>query len=277
MELKNLGTTGVLARAATQPNSTGRELGRIASSLLPSENASASRDWLLAQPTVRAADEALCRSLTSTLSVTPQIENRGMFPPNGPSYTIATKCSFKVGDESKIPAAISKIQSAMTPGEDRQLSEWLALLQAATAHRSGTEGSAAAGYAVYLSTLRQYPADVAKAACEKLARGKPGAGVNWFPTLAELIDTCDILAAPRKVMLVGLAAYTPPVTQQRHKPTSADRANVASDMAKFRAAMDAAKPPRPISAQLPPVQAKVGEGGVSAELLAMVRFEDEPE
>lgn len=184
---------------------------------------------------------------------------------------MAVRCEFHVANDAGRKAAIDKTRLAMTPATDKQLSEWLSLLQAATAHRADSESATAAGYAVYLGALRRFPADVAKAACERLARGNPRAGTNWFPTLAELVDECEILASPRQVMLAALEHWKPaqPVSKRGH-PTKAERER-ALEMAKdFGAFIDAEKAKRPKAPDLPPIQAKVDETGVSDELRAVL-------
>lgn len=129
---------------------------------------------------------------------------------DGPAYRVTVGCDFNIGDEGNIPAALDKIEQAMTPATTEQCEGWLVMLQAATARRTDSEMTSAAAYNLYAAELRQWPADVAKAACERIARGRPGhSGTNWFPTLAELVSECERHAATRKAMLAGLKRYSP--------------------------------------------------------------------
>lgn len=97
----------------------------------------------------------------------------------------------------------------MTPAEPDQVEGWLIALQVATAGGKRSEESVEAAFNLFSAALRQYPADVARDACQTLAVGK------WFPTLGELTGACDRLAAPRRVMLQGLKAWRPKTERER--------------------------------------------------------------
>lgn len=261
--------TGAL-EAVTQRSSAGGSPGTTALSKSVSASAETARDWLLRQTNPAEADAALARSLTSTLGVTATLRTEWRFPQSGGSYPVVTGCAFKVDDEANIPAAIAKIEQAMTPATLDQCEGWLVMLQAATARRSDTDATAAVQYALYASELRQWPADVAKAACLSLARGKPGlSGPNWFPTLAELAQECETLAGPRHIMLARLKCWKPPEPERIPtargipEPTEEEKARVrqmAEDgLAKLKAAAEEAKPNK--ARDLPSIAGKPAEGG----------------
>lgn len=264
-------TTGALA-VVTQRASVGHERGTTGSSksLIASEGTA--REWLLRQATPEAADAALLRSLTSTLSVTARPETEWRFPEGKPAYSIVRGFTFDIADREQIRAALDKISQAMTPATPEQCEGWLVMLQAATARRADTEATTAVSYALYASELRQWPADVAKAACERLARGRPDqSGTNWFPTLAELVAECERLAQARRSLFVCLQREMakPAVEQQpRREPTSGERVAVhrmaqeAMVLLQERAAVSKAvtRPPPPSTAGKP------DEGGLTPQM-----------
>lgn len=97
----------------------------------------------------------------------------------------------------------------MTPAEPEQVERWVIGLQAATAGGKRSEEGAEAAFDLFTTALRQYPADVARDACQILAVGK------WFPTLGEVTAACDRLAGPRRTMLQGLKAWKPKTERER--------------------------------------------------------------
>lgn len=99
------------------------------------------------------------------------------------------------GDEANFESALAKVRSAMTPPTKDQAEEWLVLLQAATAGARRSEAGSMITLALYSGALARYPADVAKAACETLARTS-----RWFPVLADIIEHCERLSTPRRLM-----------------------------------------------------------------------------
>jgi hypothetical protein len=244
----NSGITGAL-EVVTRRSSIGRELGTTTSCSSPIVAPEVARDWLLRQLNPEATDAALCRSLISTLGVTAMPKTEHRFPADGAAYRVTIGCSFDIHDEAQIPAALDKIEQAMTPATPEQCEGWLVMLQAATAHRAGSGATSAVAYSLFAAELRQWPADVAKFACERIARGRPGqTGANWFPTLAELVAECERLASNRRAILSALQRYVPPpaphVNDMRFSdgPGAHDRATVRrmaeEACAKLRAAPD---------------------------------------
>lgn len=273
--------TGQLERVRALQSSAGTEPGRTVALRSPTESAETARDWLLRQVNPEAADAALCRSLISTLGVTatPRIEHR--FPPNAPAYRITTGCDFAVEDPVNIPAAIAKVEQAMTPATTDQCEGWLVMLQAATARRTDSEATTGVQYALYAAELRRWPADVAKAACETLARGRVGhVGTNWFPTLAELAQLCDQLASPRRVMLARLQHWTPPVERAPTargipEPTEEEKVAVrkmaADALTKLRSDTEAAS----LKPALANTAGRVDEGGLTQAMRDLIARQEQ--
>lgn len=271
-------TTGALA-VATQLSSVGPRPGTTGSSTSLTVSDETARDWLLRQQNPEATDAALCRSLTSTLGVMASPRTEWRFPQDADAYRVTVGCSFEVVDEALIPDAIAKIRQAMTPATTEQCEGWLVMLQAATARRADTEATSAVAYSLYAAELRQWPADVAKAACAKLARGKGGkSGTNWFPTLAEMAAECERLASPRQVMLYALERRTPdPLPHPNDRrlgsgPSEDEKARV-HQMAeearhRLREAADRAKPHR--RADMPPTAGKTDETGITQEMRELI-------
>lgn len=131
-----------------------------------------------------------------------------MFPPSGGFYDVAVGCDVSVIDGANIPAAIDKLEAAMTPAQADECEDWLTMLQAACARRNDSEEGASVALDLYTAALRQYPADVAKGACMQMATRR---GTNWFPTLGELLQICDTLAGPRRAMLSALKRPAKPM------------------------------------------------------------------
>ena len=154
-----------------------------------------------------------------------------MFPPSGGFYEVAVGCEVSVMDPASIAPAIEKLEAAMTPATADDCEDWLTMLQAACARRNDSEEGASVAFDLYSAALRQYPADVAKAACMGMATRR---GVNWFPTLGELLEQCDKLAGPRQAMLAALKSprLAPPEPVNRKPQTEAERrAFVAATLA----------------------------------------------
>jgi len=238
------------------------------------------RDWLLAQPSPQVADEALCRSLTSTLGVMASLKAEGRFPNDAPAYRVVTGCEFEIADRENIPAAIAKVRQAMTPATQDQCEGWLVMLQAATARRQDSEATSAVAYALYTAELRQWPADVARAACERLARGKTGStGPVWFPTLAEVYRECDRMGSTRRVMLSALERGAPspqlpfPSARGRPEPSESEKEIVHRSAQEVAAALRATAEAqvRAARADLPSIAGKPDETGLTPEMRELMQ------
>jgi hypothetical protein len=184
---------------------------------------------------------------------------------------------LEIASHDQIPAAMHKVAQAMTPATADQCEAWLVMLQAACARRADSDVTAAVAYSLYAAELRRWPADVAKAACERLARGKPGhTGPNWFPTLAELVAECERFAAPRRALYASLERWAPkreyvPTARGIPEPSDQEKASVRrmadEALAELRAAAEARKPKR---AELPSIAGKPDSTGLTPEMRSLM-------
>ncbi len=196
------------------------------------------------------------------------------YPPDGSYYSVTMGFNFRLDSGASLKPAQEFLQGALTQPTLHQAQGWLAILQAACAPRQTSEATAAVALSLYSRTLMEYPADVAKAACMSLARGK-GEGVNWFPTLAEVINECDKLFTNRQMMIRDLPDYEPrppnvPLPTPRHMEDAGeqierDRQAVKLMLEEFRASR-----PRPVRKSLPAAHGAVGPGGITPEMRALL-------
>jgi hypothetical protein len=191
--------TGALEQVRQRQSSIGQPYGATGSGRSVTVNEPEARDWLLAQIGPEAVDAALCRSLTSTFGATVRLHSEGRYPEDKPAYRVITGCSIWVPDSQDTEAVRAAIDAAMTPPTKDQTEGWLVMLQAVCARRSDSEALQAVAYELYAGALCGFPADVARSACERLARGTPGQTV-WFPTFGELMDECESLCETRHAM-----------------------------------------------------------------------------
>ena len=141
----------------------------------------------------------------------------------------------------------------MAPPTVEQAEEWLAMLQVATARRAGSDVFDTVALAVYSGALVRYPADVARAACWDLARGK--GAVAWWPTLSELLGVCDRLVSTRLCMLAALEraeeragfGLSGVVPVPRKMPTAEERNAQAGEARAWAAGVRAAAKERRVS------------------------------
>lgn len=110
---------------------------------------------------------------------------------------------------ANLPEAIAKVEAAMAPASREQCEDWLVMLQAALAGAKRSDAASAITLELYAATLRKFPADIAKRACEALATRRRKGGA-WFPSLPELIAECEDRGAERQAMLNALRAWKPP-------------------------------------------------------------------
>lgn len=204
--------TGSLVLEPEAAKPTGQQPGRAGS--VVSVTADRVVGWLLAQPSVAEADKALRTSVRSSLGVEVTVEREGRFPENGPAYYVGAGCRLTVADPAQVPAAIAKIEAAMSPARREQCENWLVMLQSALSQGKRSQASMAVALELYSGALGRYPADVAKHACEALAT-RPRKGGAWFPSLPELIAELDGLASERLSLLAALRAWRPPSESAR--------------------------------------------------------------
>lgn len=212
--------TGAL-EAVTPRSSPGGSPGTIGSSTSLSVNVETVRGWLLAQPSVEAADEALRISLQSSLGVAVGLRTEGRFPENAPAYRVTVGAVLAVTNAENLPAAISRIESSLVAPTKTQAEDWLVMLQAACAGGRKSEMGQMVALELYAGTLTRFPADVAREACQALAL-KPRDGATWFPTLAELNSECERRTMPREAMLRALKTWRAPTEAEVLKAKAYD-------------------------------------------------------
>lgn len=127
-------------------------------------------------------------------------EDEWRFPPDGKPYKVPVRCLVG-GPQENRPAALAKLEAAMIGAEKRQLQEWVAVVQVATAGGRRSEVTATLALAVYVDALSKYPADVARTACNTLQTT-----AEWFPPVAGFVSLCEQLVAPRRSMIAALRA-----------------------------------------------------------------------
>lgn len=189
MSLENIGQIAL----AALPESTGRELGKPGSAI----SLDSARRWLLDHKP-EDVDRALRTSLRSSLNVGLQPHEEMKFPVEGGYRTELVAYSVSDAD-GNAGAALDRVQAALTPARVEQIEEWLAILQVATAGAKRSETGSLVALTLYAGALTQFPADVAKAACEHFTFHS-----KWFPVLADLIEHCERLANPRFKMTEAL-------------------------------------------------------------------------
>lgn len=214
----------------------------------------------------------MCRSLISSFRITAKTRREWRYPENEQPYPVVVGADVVVPVDVKPDDAADAVSRCMSPAPDQMLKAWMVRLQAACAQRPGSEASAAAQYTLYVSELRKYPADVAKASCERLMRGKPGEGTRWFPTLGEVIDICEDLVLERRMILESLQDRQQPVIAPKEtrrafvgKPAS-DKNAVNRMLEEYNAKMTDYRASRPTPPQLPAMSGRVDETGITAEM-----------
>ena len=87
----------------------------------------------------------------------------------------------------------AKIEAAMQPADDRRIEGWLAELSVITIRRAGDAFSEELRLDAYAKRLREYPADVTRAALLDHSW-------KFWPSWSELADVCDTLVMERRVL-----------------------------------------------------------------------------
>jgi len=205
---------------------------------LPSLTESEARARLAKPPaeTDKTLDQWLRLSLGG--DVKRQTENR--YPAEGGYYHELRGVSVANLTPDNRAKAAQAYRLAMTPPTREQAEEWVAMLHAATAHRSEGEGGMEVALDLYANALRQYPADCARQACMNLATRRQSP--NWFPTLSELMMEADDISQVRRLTCENLErTFGSPMdhTQRiEHDPRAAREAKEAERKriaAEFRA------------------------------------------
>lgn len=200
MQRLSFETTGSLRPVLRPESSTGPGPGTTGSSVTVMADEEVARGWLLAQPDPAAADKALLTSLASSLGVEVTVETELRFPVGGGFRALAVGARVLPGSNAEnLPLAAARMRGALTGPTKDQAEDWLVMLQAATAGGRKSEAGTAVALELYAGCLMRFPADVAKAACMKLALT-----ATWFPTLAEMNATCEALASSRRLLAHAL-------------------------------------------------------------------------
>lgn len=127
-------------------------------------------------------------------------ENR--YPAEGGYYSVLKRIGVSGIAPANRAKAAETYRLAMTPPTRDMAEEWVAMLHAATAHRTEGEGGLTVALDLYANALRQFPADCARQACLNLATRKQTP--NWFPTLSELIVEGERLSEERRLIAESL-------------------------------------------------------------------------
>lgn len=175
------------------------------------------RAWLLAQPSPEAADKSLLTSLQSSLGVGASFRTELRFPTDGrPAYSVTTGCGITLSEEASVPAAIQRIEGALTPPTRDMAELWLAMLQTACAAGRRSEAGSMLALELYSGALMRFPADIAKQACENLALRNRDE-TNWFPTLGELVGEGERMSGSRRALLAALLNHQEPSEADRKR------------------------------------------------------------
>ena len=185
-----------------------------------SQDATRVAAWLSKQAPADMDKAAVSRASQHGVGLQVRYELRFPSGPNGeslPSYQIAVACEASPsGDHS---AALADLRNFLTPAPAREIEAWLAEMSVVVAKRRDDPFDEGLRLEAYASRLRQYPADVARAALFK----KPG-WIFW-PTWSELERVCDTLVAPRNRMIFALE--NPPMPEPIRRPaTDSERERV---------------------------------------------------
>jgi len=187
--------SGLLSREPVDANSTGLQHGGRGVAI------DAARAKLESQ-TPEDTDRNLLQWLISSLSVEAQPQVSLTYPASGGYQRTVTGFSFQGLTEGNRSEALRAVQSAMTPATVERCEELVSTLHAVTAHRNDSDNSLRLILRLYSDCLSKYPADVAKAVCERFMYRpeKP----NFFPTLSELKEACDKGTHQREQLLRSL-------------------------------------------------------------------------
>jgi len=188
--------SGLLSREPVDASSTGLQHGGRGVAI------DAARAKLESQAP-EDTDRNLLQWLISSLSVEAQPQVSLTYPVSGGYQRTVTGFSFQGLTEGNRSEALRAVQSAMTPATVERCEELVSTLHAVTAHRNDSDNSLRLILRLYSDCLARYPADVAKAVCERFMYrpDKP----NFFPTLSELKEACDKATDQRGKLLEAVA------------------------------------------------------------------------
>lgn len=177
--------------------------------------------WLLGKTPGQVDSEAVLRANSHGVGLAVRIEGRYPRGENGeyvPSYDAAVSCDID-GTEDDRKSAIADLVNFCIPAKARMIEEWVTELSSITAGRTRNGADAALTLNAYSARLGKYPADVVRHALT-VKRWK------WFPTWDELAHECDILSAPRRLMIDALIKGPPPPKRGYVQTTPEQRAEM---------------------------------------------------
>lgn len=133
-----------------------------------------------------------------------------------PVVRIVKGCDVMGTPEAR-QAAIEALEKLEAPADARGVEAWLAELSVIVAKRQEDEFTESLRLEAYASRLRQYPADVARAA----VLDHPW---KFWPAWAELEAVCNQLVAPRRAMLSAMKASERHAYEENRKRVTRDEA-----------------------------------------------------
>lgn len=99
--------------------------------------------------------------------------------------------------DADLDGARALVERALQPAPRKQIGQWLAALRLITAHPQSSAEEASAALRICVDRLAQMPGE---AVHDALLRKR----WRFFPTLAEVEDAADALAAPRRLLELQL-------------------------------------------------------------------------
>ncbi len=133
-----------------------------------------------------------------------------------PVVRIVKGCDV-IGTPEARAEAIAALEKLETPADARGVEAWLAELSVIVAKRQDDEFTESLRLEAYASRLRQYSADVARAA----VLDHPW---KFWPSWAELEALCNQLVAPRKAMLAAMRANERQAYEEDRRRVTRDEA-----------------------------------------------------
>lgn len=208
---------GTINQNQNQPShSEGGERHGETGSIALAGDTSKIAEWLATKAPTDTDKAAVSRARSH--GVTLEVEYRGMYPENAPSYTLAIGCSVN-GAEEQRNAALADLRNFQEPAPIRVIEGWLAELSVLTAGRGPDGISAEAMLTAYSSRLSKYPADVVRHALFKESW-------KWFPTWCDLEKVCESKSSPRRHMIAELSKPPAEPEPQRRPATQEEQGRI---------------------------------------------------
>lgn len=205
-------------KSAVQSGTAGsgltRQPGSTVSGGTTSANPEASRAWLVGQrPEV--VDDKIRHSLTSQLGVGVSVKKEWRFPENRRPYQVSTSAGVTGLSTATQPAAVAKLEAAMTPLDREAAERLVAQMQSVLPRRNASEETAEVAFDVYVHVLLQHPADVATDAVRRLTTEPREKGETaWMPSPPDLESFLREGSSGRSSMLLALRTWKEPHPDQ---------------------------------------------------------------